>query len=63
MIQFVFAKIRYYKDKVASCRMGILQLQEVNQLKNFCSTVFRFLFLISRMQIFHIYDLKTKWQN
>ena len=35
-------------------------ITEVNELKNICIAIFRLMFYIFRMQIFHIYNLKSK---
>ena len=60
MVQSIFAKIRYYKDKVASCDSAVT---EVNELKNICIVIFRLTFQIFGMQIFDIYNLNSLWQN
>ena len=42
---------------------GITEVNEftkVNELKNIYKTVYKFMFFIFQMQIFHIYKLKSK---
>ena len=57
MVQSAFAKISYYKDKLA---VGNSAITEVNELKNICIAIFRLTLYIFRMPIFHTYNLKSK---
>ena len=50
MVQSAFAKISYYKDKLA---VGNSVITEVNELKNICIAIFRLTLYIFRMPIFH----------
>ena len=43
--------------------VGSFGFTEVNELKNICIAIFRLMFNNFRMQIFHIYNLESKWQN
>ena len=43
--------------------VGSFGFTEVNELKNICTAIFRLTFNNFRMQIFHIYNLESKWQN